>query len=54
MKLVFQITMAVALAAGALNLTSCSKGCCTGEDPVPGLRPFPNFNEPAPVVDYSK
>lgn len=61
MKVIFQLTLAVAVAAGALNLTSCSRGCCTGEDPVPPLRPAPHFdepapivNEPAPIVTYSK
>ena len=54
MKLFLQITMAAAVAAGALGLTSCSNNCCTGEDPVPGLRPLPNFDGPAPVVNYSK
>lgn len=54
MKLFLQITMAAAVAVGALGLTSCSNGCCTGEDPVPGLRPLPNFDGPAPVVNYSK
>ncbi|MFD2304467.1 hypothetical protein ACFSYE_14955 [Roseibacillus ishigakijimensis] len=54
MKLLLQVTMAVAVAAGAMSLTSCGGGCCTGEEPVPGLRPLPTFDEPAPVVDYSK
>lgn len=26
--------------------------CCTGEDPVPALRPVPNFDSPAPAVSY--
>ena len=56
MKFILQLTMATAVAAGALSLNSCSKSdsCCTGEDPVPPLRPLPNFDSPAPVVDYSK
>ncbi|MEM9080812.1 MAG: hypothetical protein AAGC74_08995 [Verrucomicrobiota bacterium] len=51
MKRLLQIVMAVAVAAGAMGLTSC--GCCTGEDPVPPLRPLPTF-ESAPVVEYAK
>jgi hypothetical protein len=32
-----------AFAAGSLGLSSC--GCCTGEEPVPALRPLPAFKE---------
>ncbi len=41
----------LALGLSALALTSCSGGCCTGEDPVPPLRPLPNFAQP---VTYGK
>jgi hypothetical protein len=32
-----------AFALGSLGLSSC--GCCTGEEPVPPLRPLPVMNE---------
>lgn len=32
-----------AFALGSLGLSSC--GCCTGEEPVPPLRPLPVLNE---------
>lgn len=54
MKLLLQITMAAAVAASAMAITSCGRGCCTGEAPVPGLRPLPTFEQPAPVVEYAK
>lgn len=53
MKLLIRIAMVVAVAAGGLGLSSC--GCCTGEEPVPPLRPLPQFpTEAAPVIDYGK
>ena len=32
-----------AFALGSLGLASC--GCCTGEEPVPPLRPLPEVKE---------
>jgi len=49
---IIKIISLLAVAAGAISLSSCGSGCCTGEEPVPPLRPLPNF---APLgVDYSK
>ncbi|MGE9267563.1 MAG: hypothetical protein ACQKBY_05665 [Verrucomicrobiales bacterium] len=42
MKLI-KILLSVSVAAGAMSLMSC--GCCTGEDPVPPLRPLPPMKE---------
>lgn len=51
MRLIKIISL-LAIAAGSYSLTSCTPGCCTGEDPVPPLRPLPDFK--ALEVDYSK
>lgn len=51
MKLI-KIISILAVAAGSYALSSCTPGCCTGEDSVPPLRPLPDFK---PLdVDYSK
>jgi len=42
MKLIKVISLA-AFAVGSFGLSSC--GCCTGEAPVPPLRPLPVFKE---------
>ncbi|MDC0088284.1 hypothetical protein OAI07_01950 [Akkermansiaceae bacterium] len=55
MKL-FKTLIILATAASSIALSSC--GCCTGEDPAPGLRPLPQFNAlphasaPAPTAVY--
>ena len=49
MKLVKLLAL-VAFSAGSLGLSSC--GCCTGEAPVPPLRPLPQMKDV--VVDYAK
>ncbi len=55
MKLLKIVTL-LALAAGSVTLTSC--GCCTGEEPVPPLRPLKSFNSYGSGysggVDYAK
>ena len=38
-----KILSLAASALGSLFLTSC--GCCTGEEPVPPLRPVPEMRE---------
>jgi len=49
---IFKIVTLLAATAGILASTSCTPGCCTGEEAVPPLRPLPNFN---PVeVNYVK
>ena len=42
MKTIKALSVA-AFAAGSFFLTSC--GCCTGEEPVPPLRPIPTMQE---------
>ncbi len=48
-----KITLLLAIAAAMNSLTSCTPGCCTGEEEAPPLRPLPNFR-PLGHVDYSK
>lgn len=50
---IIKITMLIAIAAATNSLTSCTPGCCTGEEEVPPLRPLPNF-KPLGYVDYAK
>ncbi len=51
MRLLKIVTL-LAAAAGLLASTSCTPGCCTGEELAPALRPLPSFS---PVeVDYVK
>ncbi len=38
-----------AIALASLGLSSC--GCCTGEEPVPPLRPLPAMNDIAPALN---
>ncbi|MGJ8698198.1 MAG: hypothetical protein ACSHYF_17895 [Verrucomicrobiaceae bacterium] len=49
MKL-FKLISLAAFSVASLGLSSC--GCCTGEAPVPPLRPLPVLKEIP--VDYAK
>ena len=53
MKKILVLMVTIGCALGGSLLTSCTGGCCTGQEPVPPLRPAPVF-EPIGSVHYAK
>jgi len=52
-KVLLLVTMVGCALAGSV-LTSCSGGCCTGQEPAIPLRPAPVFEPIGGAVHYAK